>query len=277
MAVSYLNLFIPAMNFRKCNPLYGYRWFSEGIKLFIRQPWPWLALVGMTTLVLLVMSLLPVLGLVGVFLVFPGIAAGFMLASHDELAGQPISFNHLSAGFKTAPRPLLAVGGLAFAGVFLGMLVFAVGWREEFTALLELARSQATDQAALLLAMRELLIPSLLMLSVLLLMVMATWFAPALVIFKQTAPRDALRLSFKALLKNIWPFLIYAVLMLLLDVVSSFALRTLVSAVQAIGGDQVASGVAMLISFPLLCTFLSITFASAYVSYVDVFEVDKKI
>ena len=68
------------MNFRKCNPLYGYRWFTEGIKLFIRQPWPWLALVGVTSLVLLVLSLLPVLGLIGVFLIIPGIAAGFMLA-----------------------------------------------------------------------------------------------------------------------------------------------------------------------------------------------------
>lgn len=264
------------INFRKCNPLYGYRWFSEGIKLFIHQPWPWLALVGVTTLVLLVLSLLPVLGLIGVFLIFPGIAAGFMLASRDALAEQPIAFNHLLAGFKAAPQPLLAVGSLAFAGVFLGMLVFTLGWHEEFMRLLELARSQTSDQAALLLAMQELLIPSLLMLSVLLLMAMATWFAPALVIFKQATPRDALRLSFKAQLKNFWPFLVYGVLMLLLDAVSSFALRMVVTALQAIGGDRVAGVVAMLISFPLLCAFLSITFASAYVSYVDVFEAGKE-
>jgi len=263
-------------SFRKCNPLYGYRWFSEGIKLFIRQPWPWLALVGMTTLLLLVLSLLPVLGLIGVFVIFPGIAAGFMLASRDELAEQPISFNHLMAGFKLAPRPLLVVGGLAFAGVFLGMLVFTLGWREEFMGLLALARSQTSDQAALLLAMRELLIPTLLTLSVLLLMVMATWFAPALVVFKQASPRDALRLSFMAQLKNIWPFLVYGVLMLLLDAVSSFALRMVVTALQAIAGEQVAGMVAMLISFPLLCAFLSITFASAYVSYADVFEAEIK-
>ena len=107
-------------------------------------------------------------------------------------------------------------------------------------------------------------------------MAMATWFAPALVVLKQVTPRAALRLSFKAFLKNFWPFLVYGVLMLLLDAVSSFALRMAVTALQSIAGEQVAGGVAMLISFPLLCAFLSITFASAYVSYVDVFEVELK-
>ena len=260
------------MNFRKCNPLYGYRWFSEGIKLFIRQPWPWMALVGMTSLGLLVMSLLPILGLIAVFLVFPGIAAGFMLASRDAVAGKPIVFNHLSAGFKIAPRPLVIVGSWAFAGIFLGMLMLTMGWHEEFLRLLELARSPTSDQAAILQALREMLIPSLLMLAILLLMAMTTWFAPALVIFKQASPRDALRLSFKAQLKNIWPFLVYGLLMLALDAVSSFALRMLISGLQTIGGDKIAGMVAMLISFPLLCAFLSITFASAYVSYMDVFE-----
>jgi len=260
------------MNFRKCNPLYGYRWFSEGIKLFIRQPWPWLALVGVTSFALLVMSLLPILGLIAVFLVFPGIAAGFMLASRDALAGKPIVFNHLSAGFKIAPRPLVIVGSLAFAGIFVGMLLLTMGWHEEFLRLVALARSQTSDQAAMLQALREMLIPSLLMLAVLLLVAMTTWFAPALVIFKQAAPRDALRLSFKAQFKNIWPFLVYAMLMLALDAVSSFALRMLVSGLQTIGGDKIAGMVAMLISFPLFCAFLSITFASAYVSYMDVFE-----
>ena len=260
------------MSFQKCNPLYGYRWFSEGIKLFIRQPWPWLALAGMTTLGLLVMSLLPVLGLIGVFLVFPGIAAGFMLANRDAVAGKPIGFNHLLAGFKIAPRPLVIVGSLAFAGIFVGMLLLTLGWHEEFMRLLALARSQASDQTAMLLALREMLIPSLLMFVVLLLIVMATWFAPALVIFKQASPRDALRLSFQAQLRNIWPFLVYGLLMLALDAISSFALRMLVSALKTIGGEQIAGMVAMLISFPLLCAFLSITFASAYVSYMDVFE-----
>ena len=260
------------MNFRKCNPLYGYRWFTEGIKLFIRQPWPWLALVGVTSLVLLVLSLLPVLGLIGVFLIIPGIAAGFMLASRDAVAGKPIAFSHLLTGFKIAPRPLLVVGSLAFAGVFLGMLMLTMGWHEEFMQLLTLARSQTSDQAAVLQAMREMLVPSLIMFAILLLMAMATWFAPALVIFNQASPRDALRQSFKAVLKNIWPFLVYGLLMLLLDAISSFTLRMILSTLQGIGGDQLASFVAMLISFPLLCAFLSITFASAYVSYMDVFE-----
>lgn len=260
------------MNFRKCNPLYGYRWFSEGVKLFIRQPWPWLALVGMSTFGLLLLSVLPVLGLIAVFVLFPGIVAGFMLASRDALAAQPISFQHLAAGFKLAPRPLLAIGGIAFAAVFFSMLGFALGWQAEFVQLLKLARSATSDQTALLLALRELLVPTLLMLGILLLVGMATWFAPALAVFKNLSAREALRTSFRAQLKNFWPFLVFAVLMLILDAISSLVLRMIISALQAMVNEKVAGFAAMLISFPLLCAFLSITFAAAYISYSDVFE-----
>ena len=264
------------MNYRKCNPLYGYRWFMEGIKLFLSQPWPWLALVGVTLLLLLVLSFLPLLGLAGIFALFPGIAAGFMFASREALAQQPITFNHLTAGFKIAPKPLLAVGSLAFMLFFLALILITIGWREQFMALVNLAQSEASDQDALLRALNELTIPSIVTLAVMLVIANATWFAPALVVFRQAKPREAIALSFRACLRNFGPFLVYGVLLLLLDVLTSFALRLILSAVRTIGGEQAAGVVGMLVSFPLICAFLATIFASAYVSYVDVFEAAPK-
>jgi len=262
--------------YRKCNPLYGYRWLAEGIKLFLSQPWPWLALTGATLLLLLLLSLLPVLGLVGIFTLFPGIAAGFMFASREASAQRPITFNHLTAGFRTAPRPLLAVGGLAFLVFFLALILITIGWREQFMALLKLAQSQTSDEAALLSAMRELTVPSSLILVVTLLIATATWFTPALVALRRVKVREALVLSYKAVLANFAPFLVYGVLLVLLDMLTSFVLRLLLSALRAGGGEQAATVAAMLVTFPLVCAFLAAMLASAYVSYIDVFETAPK-
>ena len=264
------------MNYRKCNPLYGYRWLAEGIKLFLSQPWPWLALTGVTLLLLVVLSFLPVLGLLGIFTLFPGIAAGFMFASRDAAAQRPITFSHLTAGFRAAPRPLLAVGGLAFLVFFLALILITIGWHEQFMALLKLAQSHTPDEAALLSAMRELTVPSSLILGVTLLIATATWFVPALVALRRVNVREALVLSFKANLANFAPFLVYGLLLVLLDVLISFALRLLLSALRAVGGEHAAAVAAMLVTFPLVCAFLAVMLASAYVSYIDVFETAPK-
>ena len=260
------------LSYRKCNPLYGYRWLAEGIKLFFSQPWPWLALVGVTLLVMLVLSLLPFLGLIGIFTLFPGIVAGFMFASRDALERRPINFQYLVLGFKTAARPLLAVGGQAFLIFFLALVLILLGWREEFQQLVELMQSQTPDKVALMRAAQELKLASLLALAVLFFLAVATWFAPALVVFKQVEARQAIRLSLRACLSNFAPFLVFCVLLILLDLVASFLLRLMLSAFRGIGGEQVANTVGMFFTFPIICAFMASLFAAAYVSYRDVFE-----
>jgi uncharacterized membrane protein len=50
---------------------------------------------------------------------------------------------------------------------------------------------------------------------------MAVWFAPALVALDNVEPVKALKWSFFACLKNMWPFLVYGLLMLVLGIVAS--------------------------------------------------------
>lgn len=260
------------MNFRKCNPLYGWRWFSVGIRMFTSQPWPWLALVGLTLLLLFLLSTLPLLGLYGLFALFPPIAAGFLLAGRAVMAQQPISFHHLVDGFKAAGRPLIAVGSLCFLIFFAAFALVVMGWQEEFQALLELMQSQSSDKEVLLRAMQNLLRPSLMVLGVLLLLAVATWFAPALVMFKRIPPRAAMLLSLRACLGNFLPFVVFCVLLFLTDVAISFVLQMLLGLLTQLLGEQTANLMAMFFSFPIFCVFLSVLFAAAYVSYMDVFE-----
>ncbi len=260
------------LSYRKCNPLYGYRWLSEGIKLFLSQPWPWLALVGVSLLSILLLSLLPFLGLIAIFTLFPGVVAGFLLASQAATERQTINFQHLVAGFKAAWRPLLAVGGQAFLVFFLVLVVILLGWREEFQHLVQLMRSQTPDRAALIAGAQQLTLASILAMAALLVLAVATWFAPALVVFQKMEARPAMLLSIRACLNNFAPFLVFCVLLILLDLVTSFFLRLAISAFRAIGGEPVANALAMFFTFPIICAFLASLFAAAYVSYRDVFE-----
>lgn len=50
---------------------------------------------------------------------------------------------------------------------------------------------------------------------------MAMWFAPALVTFHDLKPVDALKMSFFACLKNIVPFLLYAIILVVLSIIAA--------------------------------------------------------
>lgn len=262
--------------FRKCNPLYGYRWLSEGLRLFLRQPWPWLALVGMTLLLFLVLSLLPLVGLAAIFTISPCVAAGFLAASRAASQGQILRFTHLSAACQTRAKPLLAVGALAFGIFFLVLVLLTLGWREQFTALVKLSQSNPSDQAALLHAFNALTVPALLAMATLWFIAILTWFAPGLIAFQQYSARAALTLSLRACLGNFAPFVVFAVLLFLTYIALSFILRLLLGAIAGMGGERLAGIVGMTLSFPLVCGLVAVLFAAAYLSYTDVFEAQPK-
>jgi uncharacterized membrane protein len=79
---------------------------------------------------------------------------------------------------------------------------------------------------------------------------MALWFAPALVVLRGMAPVAALQESFFGCLKNILPFLVYSIVLMVLGIVASIPL-----------------GLGWLVLGPTLI-------ASVYVSYRDVFGGD---
>jgi uncharacterized membrane protein len=56
------------------------------------------------------------------------------------------------------------------------------------------------------------------------LLYMALWFAPALVVLRGVSPVAAIQQSFFACLKNIVPFLIYGIIMLVLSIVATIPL-----------------------------------------------------
>lgn len=258
--------------FRKCNPLYGYRWLADGLRLFLGQAWAWLALVGITLVGILFLSILPLLGVAAIFVLFPCVSAGFLIAARAANAGEVLRFTHLGAGCKTQPKTLLATGALAFGLFFLVLILLTVGWREQFIVLIKLTQGPAADQAAFLSAANALTTPTLIAMGTLLFIAIATWFAPGLIIFQRHSARAAIAMSLRACLGNVAPFIVFAVLVFISNLALSFLLRLLLAAAHGIGGAQAANILGMFLSFPLVCGFTAVLFAAAYLSYTDVFE-----
>jgi uncharacterized membrane protein len=102
-------------------------------------------------------------------------------------------------------------------------------------------------QAVAALAGTTMLLLILITMALLLPVMMAAWFAPALVVFQQLGVIEAMKTSFSGCLKNLLPFLIYGVVMLLLSVLATLPI-----------------GLGWLILGPMLS-------ASVYTSYRDIY------
>jgi uncharacterized membrane protein len=102
---------------------------------------------------------------------------------------------------------------LSFAIAFVAVLVTGVGMGTLLGA--------GADPAAVAAAGVTLLLAALIMLALLLPVSMAMWFAPALVVLHGQGPALAMKNSFLACLKNIMPFLLYGVILLLLAMAAS--------------------------------------------------------
>jgi uncharacterized membrane protein len=200
----------------------GWVWITGGFDMFKKQPGMWIALVVVLFVIMIVLSFLNVLfflGSIALMLLMPVFAAGLMLGCQAQQRGSPLEMGHLFAGFKTQTGNLIVLGALALGGVIIVMVpvVLIVGVGAFFGA----ARGDAAGAAAM---GGSFFIAWLLAMALSVLLYMALWFAPALVVLRGTAPVDAIKQSFFGCLKNVVPFLIYGIIMMVLSIVATIPL-----------------------------------------------------
>jgi hypothetical protein len=196
----------------------GMEWFSEGWRLFRASPGIWVAIFVIFMLLSLVLAVLP-LGSVISSLCYPAVVAGVMLGCTSLEQGGPLEVAHLFAGFKKNVGSQLLVGLLYLVGMML------IGFVAGITAALVIplmmgGNFKAEDLNGMLAMAPFILIVVLVVLLLMLPLIMAFWFAPALVVFHDVQPMAAMRSSFQGCLKNFMPFLIYGIVGLLLGILA---------------------------------------------------------
>jgi hypothetical protein len=223
----------------------GWTWIAEGFGLFRKAPGIWIAAVVILFVILIVLAFIPLLGAVATFLVMPVFVGGLLLGCRALQGGGELELAHLFAGFKEQTGNLIVVGALAIGAWIIVMIpvVLIVGTG----AVMALLRGDAAGAAAM---GGGVMLAWLVALALSIPIYMALWFAPALVVLRGMAPVAALQESFFGCLKNILPFLVYSIVLMVLGIVASIPL-----------------GLGWLVLGPTLI-------ASVYVSYRDIFGGD---
>ncbi|HSW06705.1 BPSS1780 family membrane protein [Aquabacterium sp.] len=191
----------------------GVSWWGEGWALFMKNAGMWVVMALIFLIICIVLSVIPILGGLALALLFPVFIGGFLMAAYKLEAGGTLEVGDLFAGFKEKLTPLVVLGGIVLgATIVMWIVIAALG----VGAAVGMGSGQATGAGFF-----AILLAGLIGLAFGVLVGMAMWFAPALVVFHDTPPVDAIKLSFAAGLKNIIAFLIFGVLYLVAAVVAS--------------------------------------------------------
>lgn len=218
-------------------------WFKQGWALFTNNPGIWIAITVILMVIFIILSFVPLIGQLAANLLMPVFAAGVLLGCRSLHEGGELRVDHLFAGFKQNAGNLIMVGVFYLVGVVAIMAVgFVIGGGAAFSGAM-MGRGPGVGMA-----LGGLMFAFLVMFVLMVPLLMAIWFAPALVVFKSIAPLEAMKASFSACVKNLVPFIVFGVISFVATIVA-----------------MIPFGLGMLVLVPVL-------FGSLYTSYVEIFE-----
>lgn len=224
----------------------GVNWWTDAWALFTKSAVLWIALGLILFIILIALGFIPLLGMVASSLIIPVFAGSWMLAARKVEGGGTLEVGDLFTCFRGDKlTPLIVLGALLLAAVVVIALV--AGFLGLGAAFGMAAGNAHGSVGGMMAAMGAGMLAMVVCLAAGLLMTMALWFAPPLVVFNGTPPMDALRVSFAASLKNVVPFLLYGLIYIVVAIVAS-----------------IPFGLGWIVLLPVLLL-------TVYVSYRDVF------
>jgi len=203
----------------------GLTWWTEGWRLFAASPWLWIAIVIVFVAIMIALALVPLLGSLASTVLSPVLVAGIMAGCQAQDRGGQLTFEHLFSGFSDRLMPLVVVGLLYLAGtvaiaLIFGAFLIAVVGVSGLSALMSSDPLQGGWAMLATLGLGTLIALLVATLAALPLM-MACWFAPALVMLRHDEPVAAMKTSFFACLANVMPMLVYGLIGIVLCIVAS--------------------------------------------------------
>ena len=222
----------------------AFEWLRYGWFMFLVIPGRWVVLTACLLVIQLCLTLIPWLGTLLVCVSVPFVGAGLLFYCQQIASDEAPRFADFLAGFRSEEntKHLLGLGAFyALASWIVFRIVAFFGWGRlaGYGAMPDPAGFTAV-LGGVFLAMLFLLVLSIPLL-------MALWFAPALVVFNKMPALEALKASFEACLKNAFPLLTFGLIVMVLAVFAALP-----------------AGLGVLVLFPVLI-------GANYASYRDVF------
>jgi len=201
----------------------GGGWIASGWRYFRSSPGAWIVVMILMFGINLAANFIPVVGPLAVNFLWPVFMGGLMLGCQAQDQGERFEIGHLFAGFSRNTGQLLLLGLFYLGMAVLIGLVMAMIVGSAFT-MMDPEAMQGQDPDLMLDAMgggTSILLMVLVVLALTIPMMMAAWFAPALIAIEGMSALAAMKMSFMGCLKNILPFLWYGLLATLLMVVGA--------------------------------------------------------
>ena len=247
----------------------GMVWLATAYRMFKAYRLAWVVLVLAYFLLLLLLRVVPFIGPYAMTVMKPVFAVGLLAAAWTQERGGRPAFAQLFQGFRANLWSLLAIGLFFVAGITLAVFASSL---VDGGKLLELMASGSTmSEAQLAAALSDSQLQLGMVFSALLSLpvVIATWWAPALVVFQDAGSGAALAASLRAALANWKPLAVYGLGVFLYGGVVPGLVIGIVTIVVPQPAAQLLV-IALLLPYSLF--FAATLHVSDYVSYRDVFH-----
>lgn len=195
----------------------GLEWISQGFKIFSKSPGPWILTMIVGFVVVIIINLIPVIGgIFGMLTTYVWIA-GLVIGSKAVDDGAKMDIKYLFAGFSNHAGKLIGLSVL-MSVITLVLMFGAMG-----SIYLELVFGNG-EQLPEDLDIISLVLRGLIVMALMIPLMMAVWFAPALIVLQNMSLIEAMKASFAGCLKNVLPFLIYGIILLVLMIIAAIPL-----------------------------------------------------
>lgn len=193
---------------REVDPAACFQWLLEGWAMFIANPGVWIGSTVLLMVMVLAIAIVPVFGQIAVNLLLPVFAGGLVLMGRRQASGEQAEIADLFAGFRHN------AGGLVMVGVFYTAGIFGIAFLAALLISGGVLGGVVTGHVAGFgIAVGGMMLAGLLVFLLSIPVIMATWFAPALVFLNDMQPVPAMKASFAAGLKNWLPMVIFGLIL----------------------------------------------------------------
>lgn len=239
----------------------GFGWIVQGFGHYFRRSWgAWIGAMVLIFIVFIVFSLIPAVNILFQVLTPFVWYAGLAIGCRAQAQGQPFRIGHSWAGFGHRLGSLVLLS-LGYNVAFIAVVVLAMALISPGVLSLDAEGFVSPDPQ---MSPQRLLLAVLVALALTLPIVMATFFAPHLLVFHGQSLLSAVRLSFIGCARNVLPFLLWGIGFLLL----------FVAQMAIVGGLMFAIPLAIAVLVLGLLALLPVMTASIYIAYEDIFLQD---
>jgi hypothetical protein len=255
----------PTIDFVSYSGRRGGIWLKDAAAMLAKARVPWLMLLGFYYVIQWLVSVIPIAGPLAAMAFRPVFTVGFLAAAWTQERGGTPELRHLFRGFGSNLWALLPVGIALIAGLTLAVLSTAL---VDGGALLDALTSNSKPDEAL--AANSRVEGAMLMaVAVALPTLLAVWFAPALIVFQDCGPWQAMQTSLRAALANWRPVALYGVLLFLFGgILPGIA----VAVITLLVPPPAAFYVIALTVFPYVFLFVAAQTIADYIAYRDIFH-----